>query len=85
MLSNEVVAYTSLERAIQFCLGSQIRSGAMDVLNEKYGISVKPGLVAVSYAQKALSEIFGSVGIMIVEKAIEYDNKDGSAASDCQF
>ena len=47
----------------------------MDILNEKYEILDGHGLVASGYAEKALSEVLGKVGVLIFNKVIEYDGQ----------
>ena len=74
-MSNEIVTYTSIERAARFYLGGKIGPTLMDILNEKYKILDGHGLVAGSYAEKALSEVLGKVGVLIFKKAIEYDGQ----------
>jgi hypothetical protein len=74
-LSNEIITYTSIELAARFYLGEEICPTLMDILNVKYEILDGRGLVAGSYAEKALSEVLGKVGVLIFKKALEYDRQ----------
>lgn len=71
LLSNEIITYTSLERAVFFLFGSQIGVVLMDVLRKDYGILVEQTLIEATYVEEALSELIGYAGKLIVQKARE--------------